>query len=52
MASRILTSFILAGVLTGLVIGTAWAQEKKAGEEEGVVRLPEVVVSGTRLLDV
>lgn len=48
MVSKILRIWLLAGVLTGFVIGVAWAQEKT----EEIVHLPKVVVSSTRLLDV
>ncbi|MFQ5883322.1 MAG: TonB-dependent receptor [Candidatus Methylomirabilales bacterium] len=52
MTSTSLRGWFLTGVLTGVVIGTAWAQEKKTTEKQGVLRLPEVVVSATRLPDV
>lgn len=52
MASDTLGRWLLTGVLAGVAIGTAWGQEKEAAEEQGTVRLPEVVVSGTRLPDV
>jgi len=48
MVSKILRIWLLTGVLTGFVIGVAWAQEKT----EEIVHLPKVVVSSTRLLDV
>jgi len=56
MVSKTLRIWLLTAVLTGSVIGAPWAQEKteeeKKGEEREIVRLPEVTVSSTRLLDV
>ena len=56
MASKTLRIWLLTAALTGSVIGAPWAQEKteeeKKGEERQIVRLPEVTVSSTRLLDV
>jgi outer membrane receptor protein involved in Fe transport len=56
MGPKTFTIWLVVGVLTGLLVGAAWAQqepeEKKADEGEAVVRLPRVTVSGTRLPDV
>jgi len=56
VVSKTLRIWLLTATLTGSVIGAPWAQEKteeeKKGEEREIVRLPEVTVSSTRLLDV
>ncbi len=56
MRSKGFTIWLLAGILSGFLIGTAWAQEKTEEkeklEEQGVSRLSEIVVSATRLRDV
>ncbi|MGH7424396.1 MAG: TonB-dependent receptor, partial [Candidatus Methylomirabilales bacterium] len=56
MVSKTLRIWLLTATLTGSVIGVPWAQEKteeeKKGEEAEIVRLPQVTVSSTRLLDV
>ena len=55
MMSNTCRIWLLSGMLTVVLIGAAWAQEKKEekkpGEEEEVVHLPQVTVSGARLLD-
>ncbi|MFQ5801487.1 MAG: TonB-dependent receptor [Candidatus Methylomirabilales bacterium] len=56
MVSKVFRNWLLTAALTGLLIGVAWAQEKieekKAGAEEEIVRLPTITVRGTRLLDI
>lgn len=56
MGPKTFTMWLIGGVLSGWLVGAAWAQqepeEKKGGEQEVVVRLPKVTVSTTRLSDV
>jgi iron complex outermembrane recepter protein len=49
MIARSFTRWGLAGLLTSLMMGAAAAQEPPVETKEEVVRLPEVVVSATRL---
>lgn len=56
MRTKTFGIWFLGGMLMGVLIGPAWGQEKpeekKADETEAILRLPQVVVSGSRLLDV